>query len=235
MLRSTAAATGRRVVYGTGDGLRTKQACSSTATPVPAGHASAAGRPSTQASGVAQTAAAASGRSVSAAAREQIEHWAWCIRQNPNNSDPNIHPRCYPKVALADGDHCDNEYRGEAADRFRESWFDPDNDETPEDRRTSRGMRNSPPRRALTHGEHPHPSIQLQASRNGLAPESEKSAGEFSSGDRQLADWHFLQDGIRASAPAAAGGPHYYGAEHQRPLRVGVIGTGDEGSVLIGA
>ncbi|MDD4787827.1 MAG: gfo/Idh/MocA family oxidoreductase, partial [Pirellulales bacterium] len=48
----------------------------------------------------------------------------------------------------------------------------------------------------------------------------------------------FLQDGIKKGVRSGGGlGPHYYGyAESiERPLRVGVIGTGDEGSVLIGA
>ena len=90
----------------------------------------------TQASGAAQAAAAASGpANVSRGYREQIEHWAWCIRQNPNNSDPNIHPRCYPKVAMADAVIAlTTNIAAERQQRieFKESWFDPDNDDTPE-------------------------------------------------------------------------------------------------------
>ncbi len=90
----------------------------------------------TQASGAAQTAAAASGPvNVSRGYREQIEHFAWCIRVNPNNTDPDIQPRCYPKVALADAVIAlTTNIAAEQGKRidFKESWFDPDSDETPE-------------------------------------------------------------------------------------------------------
>ncbi len=90
----------------------------------------------TQASGAAQKAAESSGpANVSRGYREEIEHWAWCIRVNPNNTDPNIQPRCYPKVAMADAvialaTNISAE-QGKRID-FQESWFDPDSDETPE-------------------------------------------------------------------------------------------------------
>ena len=45
---------------------------------------------------------AAAKREVSRGYQEEEEHWAWCIRQNPNNTDPDVHPRCYPKLALGD-------------------------------------------------------------------------------------------------------------------------------------
>jgi len=66
---------------------------------------------------------------------EQIEHWAWCIRRNPNNSDPEIQPRCHPKVALGDAvialtTNLAAE-KGEVI-RFQPEWFDPNRDETPE-------------------------------------------------------------------------------------------------------
>ena len=38
---------------------------------------------------------------VSRGYREEIEHWAWCIRNRGDKDAPNL-PRCYPKVALAD-------------------------------------------------------------------------------------------------------------------------------------
>ena len=66
---------------------------------------------------------------------EQLEHWAWCIRVNPNNSDPELHPRCHPKVALADAVIA---LVSNAAGRegrrveFDPRWFDPASDETPE-------------------------------------------------------------------------------------------------------
>ena len=62
---------------------------------------------------------------------EQLEHWAWCIR---NRSPENL-PRCHPKMALGDAvialvtNIAARE--GRRID-FKEEWFDPDNDETPE-------------------------------------------------------------------------------------------------------
>jgi predicted dehydrogenase len=90
----------------------------------------------TQASGAAQTAEAAAGpTNVSRGYREEIEHFAWCIRVNPNNTDPDIQPRCYPKVAMADAVIAlTTNIAAEQGKRidFQESWFDPDSDETPE-------------------------------------------------------------------------------------------------------
>lgn len=34
--------------------------------------------------------------------QQQIEHWAWCIRKNPDASDPEVQPHCHPKVAMGD-------------------------------------------------------------------------------------------------------------------------------------
>ena len=64
---------------------------------------------------------------------EEIEHWAWCIR----NRDPQNLPKCHPKVALGDAvialttniairDH------STARIEFKNEWFDIDSDETPE-------------------------------------------------------------------------------------------------------
>ncbi|MFO0912936.1 MAG: Gfo/Idh/MocA family oxidoreductase [Pirellulales bacterium] len=67
---------------------------------------------------------------------EEMEHWAWCIR----NRDPENRPRCYPEVAL--GDACialtTNVAMQQAAAgkgghiQFKEEWFQVDSDETPD-------------------------------------------------------------------------------------------------------
>ncbi|MDR0871117.1 MAG: hypothetical protein LBN39_10040, partial [Planctomycetaceae bacterium] len=90
----------------------------------------------TQASGPAQTAVAAGpAAQVSRGYAEELEHWAWCIRVNPNNKDPKLQPRCNPKIAL--GDSVIALVTNIAADTeqsitFDEAWFDPFNDGTPE-------------------------------------------------------------------------------------------------------
>ena len=91
----------------------------------------------TQASGASQKAATAAGptRKVSRGYTEEIEHFAWCIRNNPDASNPDIHPRCTPKVAM--GDACIALVTNMAAAQssrieFKESWFDPESDDTPE-------------------------------------------------------------------------------------------------------
>ena len=65
---------------------------------------------------------------------EEMEHWAWCIR----NPDPANQPRCKPEVAIADAvialvsnvalKNADGQPRVE----FKEEWFDIENDATPE-------------------------------------------------------------------------------------------------------
>ncbi len=79
---------------------------------------------------------------------EEIEHWAWCIRNPPKDTstmydmanDPDVKPhlpRCHPKVAMADAiialttNMC---MRDPSKPRmeFQESWFDVNSDETPE-------------------------------------------------------------------------------------------------------
>jgi len=67
---------------------------------------------------------------------EQLEHWAWCIRKNPDDSDPDIHPRCYPKVALGDAVIALTTNIAARLGRrvdFDPAWFDPDSDAAPED------------------------------------------------------------------------------------------------------
>lgn len=92
----------------------------------------------TQASAPAQKAVASAGPAgpaVSRGYKEEIEHWAWCVKENPDCQDPVVQPRCNPRIAL--GDAVIALVTNIAADKgesvsFKESWFDPDDDETPE-------------------------------------------------------------------------------------------------------
>lgn len=67
---------------------------------------------------------------------EEIEHWAWCIR-NPSQENK---PRCHPRVALGDAIIAltakyamNNSNQGKSGYiQFDEAWFDPDRDETPD-------------------------------------------------------------------------------------------------------
>ncbi|MBI1903823.1 MAG: Gfo/Idh/MocA family oxidoreductase [Planctomycetia bacterium] len=62
---------------------------------------------------------------------EEIEHWAWCIR---NRSAENL-PRCHPKVALGDAVIAlvtNIAIRDRKPIAFDPAWFDIDSDETPE-------------------------------------------------------------------------------------------------------
>ncbi len=63
---------------------------------------------------------------------EQIEHWAWCIR----NRAPENLPRCHPKVAIGDAVIAlttNLAARQNIRIDFKKEWFDVDSDETPED------------------------------------------------------------------------------------------------------
>ncbi|MGD0382978.1 MAG: Gfo/Idh/MocA family oxidoreductase [Thermoguttaceae bacterium] len=63
--------------------------------------------------------------------KEEIEHWAWCVR----NPAPENRPRCYPAVALCDAVivHAANiSARQSRRIEFKPEWFDIDSDETPE-------------------------------------------------------------------------------------------------------
>jgi len=87
----------------------------------------------TQASGPPQAAAAAGGPSpdVSRGYTEEMEHWAWCIR----NPAPENQPRCGPKVAMGDAIIAlttNVAAREGKRIEFMEAWFDMDSDETPE-------------------------------------------------------------------------------------------------------
>jgi predicted dehydrogenase len=62
---------------------------------------------------------------------EELEHWAWCIR----NPAPENKPRCHPKVALADAVIALTTNMAARQSRrieFKKEWFDPDDDATPE-------------------------------------------------------------------------------------------------------
>jgi predicted dehydrogenase len=92
----------------------------------------------TQASGgyAAPTAAAATGPAVSRGYTEEIEHWAYCIR----NPAPENKPKCHPEVAMADAiiAHTTNVAmrRHDRGDNntimFQDSWFDMNNPECPD-------------------------------------------------------------------------------------------------------
>jgi len=88
----------------------------------------------TQASpGSAQAAgAAALGGEVSRGYREELEHWAWCIR----NPDPKNKPRCHPEVALKDAVIAlttNVAAQKRQIIKFDEAWFDYKSDATPDD------------------------------------------------------------------------------------------------------
>ena len=82
----------------------------------------------TQASGPAAPAAkAATSGPVSRGYTEEIEHWAWCIR----NPGPENLPRCRPEIAVADAvialtsnEAIKNSAKGGGYIRFEDAWFD---------------------------------------------------------------------------------------------------------------
>jgi len=66
---------------------------------------------------------------------EEEEHWAWCIRNNPQNTDKTLQPRCHPKVAMADAVIAlTTNIAAKKGIRveFKPEWFDPDDPATPE-------------------------------------------------------------------------------------------------------
>jgi predicted dehydrogenase len=79
---------------------------------------------------------AASSGPVSRGYTEEIEHWAWCIR----NPDPENRPKCYPDVALSDAVIAlatrvavRNSEQGKSGYlEFDEAWYDLNNDATPD-------------------------------------------------------------------------------------------------------
>ncbi|MCO8123671.1 Gfo/Idh/MocA family oxidoreductase [Stieleria sp. TO1_6] len=92
----------------------------------------------TSASGdfAAPVAQAADSGPVSRGYREEIEHWAYCIR----NPDPDNQPRCYPEVAMGDAVIAlganvalKNANAGKGGYlEYKKEWFDIDNDATPD-------------------------------------------------------------------------------------------------------
>ena len=62
---------------------------------------------------------------------EEIEHWAWCIR----NQDPANQPKCTPEVALGDAVIAlasNIAIRQNKIIEFKHEWFDIDDNATPE-------------------------------------------------------------------------------------------------------
>ncbi len=62
---------------------------------------------------------------------EELEHWAWCIR----NRAPENLPHCHPKVAMGDAVIAltsNLAARQGARIEFKKEWFDIHSDETPE-------------------------------------------------------------------------------------------------------
>ena len=97
----------------------------------------------TQASGGPSTAAAIAGAAeagpISRGYTEELEHWAWLVR-NHDARDPEAQPRCKPEVAMGDGIialtsnvaiHKANA-GGSGYIQFDEDWFDIHNDATPD-------------------------------------------------------------------------------------------------------
>jgi len=97
----------------------------------------------TQASGEMGPAAKAAEGPVSRGYTEEIEHWAWCIR-NGDANDPDTQPRCKPEVALGDAviALATNVAQKEAAKgeggflKFEDAWYDLDDDATPDESST---------------------------------------------------------------------------------------------------
>lgn len=66
---------------------------------------------------------------------EEIEHWAFCVRENPQADHAKPMPRCYPEIAMADAIIALTTNiaakRGETVE-FNTAWFDITSDATPE-------------------------------------------------------------------------------------------------------
>jgi hypothetical protein len=71
---------------------------------------------------------------------EEIEHWAWCIRNGDGKRESEIQLRCKPEVALSDAVIAlatnvaqKNAARGEGGFlKFEDAWYDLDDDATPD-------------------------------------------------------------------------------------------------------
>src|SRR3954451_6304302 len=81
--------------------------------------------------GGAAIAQAANSGPVSRGYKEEIEHWAWCIR----NPDPSHKVHCTPEVALGDAVIAltsNLAIEKQSQIKFKPEWFDPASDDTPE-------------------------------------------------------------------------------------------------------
>lgn len=81
--------------------------------------------------GGAAVAQAATPKNVSRGYKEEIEHWAWCIR----NPSPENQPKCTPKVAMADAIIALTSNRAIRENKrieFDHKWFDVGDDATPD-------------------------------------------------------------------------------------------------------
>jgi predicted dehydrogenase len=127
------------IVYGTKRTLLLEREWALSIVPDPAAASKisiSAGKPAvldTQASGYADVAASNSAADPDAyrGYKEEIEHWAWCIR-NPAQENK---PRCHPAVALCDAVivHAANMSAREGRPiEFKNDWFTIESDETPE-------------------------------------------------------------------------------------------------------
>jgi predicted dehydrogenase len=127
------------IVYGTKGTLILER--EQTTTMVPSGSsgpstmrmAGGGGGPTldTQASGAQGPAVKGAEAKVSRGYTEEIEHWAWCIR-NPSSENK---PRCYPEVAMGDAIIAlvtNTAAREAKRIEFKKEWFDIHSDETPE-------------------------------------------------------------------------------------------------------
>ncbi|MEM1304386.1 MAG: gfo/Idh/MocA family oxidoreductase, partial [Planctomycetota bacterium] len=86
---------------------------------------------SSESGGPAAAVAAAVTEKPSRGYREEIEHWAWCIR----NGEPPETLKCPPKVAMADAVialTANQAIREQRRIEFKPEWFDPESDDTPE-------------------------------------------------------------------------------------------------------
>ena len=82
--------------------------------------------------GGAAVAKAAAGGPVSRGYKEEIEHWAWCIR----NPAPEHQPHCTPVVALGDAVialTANQAIAKQTRIEFKPEWFDPTRSETSDD------------------------------------------------------------------------------------------------------
>ncbi|MAT71489.1 MAG: dehydrogenase [Planctomycetaceae bacterium] len=82
--------------------------------------------------GGAPIAQASTPKNVSRGYQEEIEHWAWCIR----NPAPENKPKCHPKVALADAVIAltsNLAMQRQQRIEFKKGWFEIDSDETPDE------------------------------------------------------------------------------------------------------